>query len=253
MKAFLKKEWMEWSRTGRLLILLLVFVLFGIMNPAVAKLIPWLMETMSESLADTGLIITEVTVDAMDSWMQFYKNIPMALIVFVLLCSGGFTSEYEKGTLIPVVAKGLSRRKIIAAKALFLYGSWTVLYLLCAGITYGYNAYFWDNSVAENLIFATVCTWLFGVWVIALLLFFSAAAQNSPQVLLGTGGVAVGVYVLGMFPKLSPYLPAKLMDGMSLLQGISNREDYHASMAAAGGMIILCMALAVVCFDRKRL
>ena len=89
MKAFLKKEWMEWSRTGRLLILLLVFVLFGIMNPAVAKLIPWLMETMSESLADTGLIITEVTVDAMDSWMQFYKNIPMALIVFVLLCHFG--------------------------------------------------------------------------------------------------------------------------------------------------------------------
>ena len=65
MSAFLKKEWMELCRTGRLMILLLVFTLFGIMNPALAKLTPWLMETLSESLADTGLATTSVTVDAM--------------------------------------------------------------------------------------------------------------------------------------------------------------------------------------------
>ena len=50
MRAFLKKEWMEAVRTGRLGILLLVFVLFGIMNPAMAKLTPWMMELMADSL-----------------------------------------------------------------------------------------------------------------------------------------------------------------------------------------------------------
>ena len=107
MKAFLKKEWMEWWRTGRFMVLLLIFVLFGIMNPAMAKLTPWLMETMSESLADAGFVTTAVSVDAMTSWVQFYKNIPVALIVFVLISSGNFTAEYEKGTLIPVVTRGL--------------------------------------------------------------------------------------------------------------------------------------------------
>ena len=43
MKAFLKKEWMEMTRTGRMWILVLIFVLFGIMNPAMAKLTPWMM------------------------------------------------------------------------------------------------------------------------------------------------------------------------------------------------------------------
>lgn len=253
MKAFLKKEWMEWRRTGRLLVLLLVFVLFGIMNPAIAKLTPWLMEAMSESLADTGIVMTEVTVDAMDSWAQFYKNIPMALGVFVLLCSGEFTSEYEKGTLVLIVAKGLSRWKIIAAKTVFLCGSWTISYILCAGITYGYNAYFWDNGAAGNLIFALACTWLFGIWVTALLIFFSAALKGSPQVLLGTGGIAIGIYLLGMFPKLTSFLPVKLMDGMSLLQEASGCEAYHVGIVSAGGMIVLCMALAAVCFDRRRM
>ena len=93
MKAFLKKEWMEWSRTGRMLILLLVFALFGIMNPAIAKLTPWMMENMAGSLSDAGLVATAVQVDAMTSWVQFYKNMPVGLIIFILVTSGNFTSE----------------------------------------------------------------------------------------------------------------------------------------------------------------
>ena len=183
MRAFLRKEWMELCRTGRLLILLLIFTLLGIMNPAMAKLTPWLMEMSSENLADAGLIITAVTVNAMTSWEQFYKNIPIGIIIFILISSGSFTDEYQKGTLIPVVTKGLSRRKIVLAKALIIFVSWTVLYLLCFGITYGYNAYFWDNSIAHHLFFAAALTWLFGVWVIALLVLFSAAVQKGTQVL----------------------------------------------------------------------
>lgn len=253
MKAFLKKEWMEWGRTGRLIILLLIFVLFGIMNPALAKLTPWLMEAMSESMADAGIVTTSVQVDAMTSWVQFYKNIPFGLIIFILITSGSFTAECEKGTLIPVVTKGLSRRKILAAKAMFLYGSWTALYAICFGITYGYNAYFWDNRIVGNLFFAAACTWLFGVWTVALLIFFSTVSRGSSQVLMGTGGVALSVYLLGMFPKLIKFLPAKLMNGLELLQKVGSPKDYYVSMAAAGIMVLLCMIMAAGCFDRKQL
>ena len=88
--AFMKKEWMEQKRLSKLLILGIVFVLFGIMNPAIAKLTPWLFEIMSESLEESGMIIATVEVDAMDSWVQFFKNIPMVLIIFVLIESGIF-------------------------------------------------------------------------------------------------------------------------------------------------------------------
>ncbi|MCI9215742.1 MAG: ABC transporter permease subunit [Dorea sp.] len=253
MTAFLKKEWMEWSRSGRLMVLMLVFVLFGIMNPAIAKLTPWLMETLSDSLADTGLVVSEVTVNAMNSWAQFYKNMPMGLLIFILVCGGCFTAEYDRGTLIPVVTKGLSRRKIVGAKAVALFGAWTALYFLCYGITYGYNACFWDNSIAEHVFLGAACTWMFGVWVISFFILFSAVAKNSAQVLFGTGSAAVGAYVLGMFPRLASFLPARLMEGMALLQGINEAADYSVSMAAAGVMSIVCLALAVWCFDRRRL
>lgn len=253
MKAFLKKEWMEWTRTGRALILLLIFVIFGIMNPAIAKLTPWLMEMVSDSLSEAGFVTTAVRVDAMTSWTQFYKNFPAGLIVFLLLNSSNFTAEYERGTLIPVVAKGLSRRKILSSKAVLLYGSWTLLYALCFGVTYGYNAYFWDNAAAGNLLFAAVCTWLFGIWTTALLILFSSVSRNSSQVLLGTGGVTVGFYLLGMFPKLNRFLPTKLMAGMELLLKNGSPKDYLIGIAAAGIMVLLCMALSIVCFDKRQL
>ena len=85
LSAFLRKEGMELIRTGKIWILLIIFILFGIMNPAIAKLTPWMVETMSDSLAESGMVLTEVKVNAMTSWNQFYKNISMALIIFALM------------------------------------------------------------------------------------------------------------------------------------------------------------------------
>ena len=127
--AFLKKEYMELIRSGRLTILLFVFLLFGIMNPAMAKITPWLMETMASSLKSSGLIVTEAKIDAMTSWTQYYKNLQMALIIFVLLVSNTFTKEYQNGTLILVLTKGLSRYKVILAKMVSMMLLWTFLLL----------------------------------------------------------------------------------------------------------------------------
>ena len=116
MLAFIKKEWLETVRSGRLGILAVVFVILGIMNPAIAKMTPLMMELMTDSLAEMGMNITEVYVDAMTSWTQFFKNIPIGLIAFVLICSNTFTKEYQSGTLVLVLTKGLARYKVVAAK-----------------------------------------------------------------------------------------------------------------------------------------
>ncbi|MCR5726349.1 MAG: ABC transporter permease subunit, partial [Lachnospiraceae bacterium] len=112
MTAFIKKEWMELTRTGKLLILGIIFIFFGILNPAMAKLTPWLYEMLQDQFSEQGLKVGEVTVTAMTSWTQFYKNAPMLVIAMILLTSGILTGEYQKGTLIQVVTKGLSRKKV---------------------------------------------------------------------------------------------------------------------------------------------
>lgn len=251
--AFLKKENLELLRTGRLLILLLVFVLFGIMNPAIAKITPWMMETMADSLKDSGITITEVVIDAMTSWTQYYKNIPLALIIFVLLCSSSFTAEYQKGTLIPVLTKGLSRWKIVIAKSTVLIFFWTACYWLCFFITYGYNSYFWDNSIALNLVFTAVCYWFFGIWVVALIILFSTVSNISTSVLIGTGASVLIAYIIGLLPKINSYIPLKLTDSMSLLQGLTVPGDYLPSVIVSAVMIVICILTAIAVFNKRRI
>ena len=251
--AFTKKEFMEQRRSGKLLFLTILFVLFGIMNPAIAKLTPWLMEMFADSLAQSGMTVTDVTVTAMDSWVQFFKNIPMALIAFVLLEGSIFTKEYQAGTLILSLTKGLPRKTVVISKAIILALFWTVGYWLCFGITYGYNAYFWDNGIAQNLLFSCVCWWLFGLWILALMILFSCLFASGSGVLLGTGGVALGCYLLGLLPKISKYLPAKLTDGNPLIHGIAETRDYYPALIITGCLYIVCFLAGIAVFNKKQL
>ena len=253
LMAFVKKEWMDLIRSGRLMIHLTIFLLLGIMNPAVAKLTPWLMEMMAESMEQSGLMITEVTVDAMTSWTQFFKNIPMGLIVFVLINGNLFTKEYGKGTLILVLTKGLNRYKVLVAKLGMLLLTWSVCYFMCFGITYAYNAYFWDNSVAYNLAESILFYWVAGVFAVALMVLFSVVFCNATGVFLGTGGVFATCYFVSMIPKLAKFLPTKLMGTTGLLMGTENVSDYKECLIVTIVMIIVMLAVSVPIFNKKKL
>ena len=251
--AFLKKEIMDLMRSGRFVLLVIIFVLFGIMNPAMAKLTPWLMQTMSESLENTGLSITEITVDAMSSWTQYYKNAQMAVIVFVLVISNILTKEYQSGTLILVLTKGFSRVKVILAKTGILFAVWSICYWLCLGITYVYNDYFWDNSVAAHWMFAAVCYWLFGVWLISVIMLFSAIAKSNTIVLLGVAAVYAGLNILAMFRRIASYLPIKLTAGLSILSGETVPSDYRTAIWITIITAVVMLVAAVMIFNKRML
>lgn len=251
--AFLKKELTEQLRGGHMLILGILFVLFGIMNPAIAKLTPWMMELLSDSLAKSGMIITEIPVDALTSWAQFYKNIPMALIVFVLITCGTLTAECQKGTLIPVLTKGLSRTKVICAKSVSLALMWSAGYWLCYAVTYGYNAYFWDNSVAHSLTVPALAYYLFGLWVVTLVILFSSLSSASTGVLLGTGGVCLAAYLISLIPKLQPYTPMRLTESMSAVTGALGADTLIAAAVITSAFAVVNILASCIIFRKKKL
>jgi ABC-2 type transport system permease protein len=251
--AFIKKEITEQLRSGRFMIITALFILLGIMNPAVAKLTPMILEIFADSFADSGITVTDVTVSALDSWVQFYKNIPIAMIAFVILQSGIFTKEYASGTLILSLTKGLKRYKALTAKYIVLAGLFTVEYWLCFAITYVYSDFFWDNSVAQSLGFSVMLWWLFGIFVISLLTLFSTAVTTNTGVLIGTGGTVIISYLIGFIPRINKYLPSFLTDGTSIIYGVTEQKEYFAAAIITAAVCVACFSVSIPIFNKKQL
>lgn len=251
LTAFMKKECLELFRTGKLMVLLILSCLFGIMNPAIAKLTPWLMETMSGQLAETGITVGHVEVTALTSWTQFFKNLPIELIILIVMLSGILTFEYQTGTFINIVTKGLERWKIIVAKGLILLFSWTVSYALNYGITYTYNAYFWNNNDYSCVPFSAFCFYLFGLWLISVILPASVWFCSGTSVMLTVGAAFVCSYIPGMFPQLKMFVPTSLIKSSELMAGTAAANDYHTALLVTCLLIVGNVTIAVVGFNHK--
>ena len=251
--AFTKKEFLEQCRTGKLLLFVIIFALFGIMNPAIAKLTPWMMDMMSEQLAESGMQITAVEVDALTSWAQFYKNMPMALIILLILFCGIFTTEYHKGTLINVVTKGMKRWKVFIAKLGVMVIVWTLGFLMSYGITYAYNAYFWDNSVAHNIAAAAGCFYLLGLGLISVLGMASVFCNSAGSVMLVVGAAFAVSYLLSLFPAVKEYMPSYLLQSTDLLADLSEGADFLWAAAVTVVLIVLGCMISVTAFNKKNL
>lgn len=251
--AFMKKEWMEQLRTFRFFVVGALFVLLGIMNPDAAKMTPWLLEVLAGSLSENGIAVGAVSVDAMTSWMQFFKNIPMGLIVFLLLESGIFTREYQTQTLVLVLAKGVARYRVVLSKAAVLLALWSACYLTCFAVTYGYNAYFWDNSAAAGLAPAIFCWWLFGVWTLMTAVLFSAVMSASTGVSVGTGAAVLAAYLISLLPRVGAYSPCTLIRSEILTGGFGAVESLPVSIAATTVFCVLSAGASIIIMNKRAL
>ena len=247
--AFTKKEFCESVRTYKFFVICIVFLILGMMNPLTAKLTPELLS----SLLPEGMIMNVPEPTAMDSWMQFFKNLPIGLVAAVILFSGMLTSEISRGTLINVLTKGLSRSSIILSKFFTSALIFTIAYLLCFGVSYGYTAYFWSNNTS-HLIFSISCLWIFGILLMASLSLGGVLFESSYGPLLFTGGITICFFLLSFLPKLQKCVPIKLAsDNMSLLSGEAAVSDFTWSIVVSCILILLFVAAAVAIFNKKQL
>ena len=249
--VFFKKELLEYNRTYKLLILLLVFLILGIMNPLTAKLTPDLLAKFMPE----GVSITLPEPSSLDSWAQFYKNVTqMGLIVTILVFSGVLSSELSKGTLIILLTKGLPRRVVILAKYMSMLVLWSASILTSFLVTWAYTVYIFPDGKSANLLFSMFCLWLYGALLLAVLLLAATLVKSSYGSLLITGVVVVLLTILNIAPAIQQYNPlslaAKHMD--LVMQNIEPSSLFPAIGVTVLATVVLLFA-AVVIFRKKQL
>ncbi|MEG0329843.1 MAG: ABC transporter permease subunit [Longicatena sp.] len=251
--AFIKKEWMEHIRTYKFLIMAIIFIIFGIMSPLFAKLMPEVLKSMS---GVNGISLIEIpTPTAIDSYTQFFKNVTqMGLIVLLLVFSGLLSQEISKGTLIPLLTKGLSRTSVILAKYFVALCIWTICYYGAFLITYLYTIFLFPSMVVHHLFISVLCAWLFGAFLLALFLFASSVGRGN------YGGLLLSVlfigllFILNLIPNVAQYSPLTLISvNVEMLKPTYILSDIFCSFIITIVSSFVLLFSSVLVFKKKKL
>lgn len=247
--ALLKKETMEFNRTYKLLILFAVFLILAILSPLAAKFMPDIMaQFLPKEIAESF-----PTPSALDSWAQFFKNFSqIGLFVIALLFAGMIIHERNEGTLIILLTKGLHRSSVVLAKSLFAMLIWTIMYWISFSVTYFYTWYYWRDEHVPFLAVAVSHLWLFGLLLIAVILFGNVLFKSIYANLLWTA-LFVGIwFVVSIFPKTDNFNLLKLAtNGDQILQGLYSVHDYKWIYMMAIGSILFIQFITIQIFNKK--
>jgi ABC-2 type transport system permease protein len=249
--VFTKKEFMEQVRTYRVLILLSVFFIFGLMSPLLAKILPEILSGMDLQ----GMVIVVPEATAIDAYGQFFKNMTqMGIIVILLVFGGVLSNELTKGTLINILAKGLGRHKVILAKYTAILVLWTVVLAFASLVNQGYTMFLFDTSYMKNPVFPLFCLWLFGAYLLSVIILSSVMAAGSFGGLILTVVILGGLLILDLFPQLDKVNPIYLSShNLELLTGNLMPADAFIPVLMTAILILFNIISSCAIFDRKRM
>lgn len=249
--TFTKKELVEQIRTYKLFIFLAVFFIFGMTSSLFAKLMPNIIASMD--LKGIEIKIPEPTF--LDAYAQFFKNVnEMGLIALILIFSGTLSGELTKGTLINMLSKGLSRKVVILSKFTSAILIWTLAYVISILINYGYTFYLFGKHSVDNLLLAFFCLWLFGVFIIAIIILSSTIVKGSYGGLILTAIIYGALMLINLFPKVEKYNPYSLITkNIELINNKISVEDINITMVVTVLMIFVSLVGALKIFRKKQL
>jgi ABC-2 type transport system permease protein len=114
--------------------------------------------------------------------------------------------------------------------------------------------YLFDTSDISNLIFSILCLWLFGVYLLSLIILSSVLAVGSFGGLILTVVVLGGLLLLDLFPKLEKVNPIYLSSrNMDFITGVLTPSDALLPVLITVILILANISASIVLFNRKRL
>lgn len=249
--AFTKKEFREQARTYKWLIVLSVFFLFGLMSPLLAKMTPVLISSMDMG----GVTLTLPKPTAMDAYAQYFKNMTqMGIVVLLLIFGGTLSNELVKGTLVNILAKGLSRAAVLLSKYTAAVILWSAGFLLSAVTNYGYTAYLFGEPQVPELIFSMFCLWLFGCFIIALILLSSTLAAGSFGGLILSAVTLFILLLVNILPKAEKFNPVTLASkNTALLNGTVKGDSLYLTIGITIALTVLCLVISILMFRKKKI
>jgi ABC-2 type transport system permease protein len=240
----ISKELKEQWRSGRLLIMLAVFLFFGIVSPLTAKFMP---DIISSMVKDQNITIQIPEATWKDAIGQFVKNISqMVVFIIILLSMGTVAREKENGTASFLLVKPVSRNLFILSKFIsqFIVLLGSMLVGFCTAALYT-NIFFGSFPMILFTKIALVLL-LYLIVIQFITIFFSVLIKT--QILAGILAFAATLLLsaISILGKPGFYSPSHLLDESHavLKESVINWQPFVGSLV----IIIFCIGFGISFF-----
>jgi ABC-2 type transport system permease protein len=219
--VLLQKELREQLRTGRLVAVAAVFVLFGLLGPLADRYMKELLDALGSQAGGMSIAVPPPSL-AGDA-AQILKNLSQFGIVCALLLAMGTVAwEKERGTAGLILTKPASRAAFLAAKLVAISLNLALATILGCGIAWVYTVLLYPEpfAIGGYLAMMVMLWWMLVVFVAITLL--GSTLTRSAIAAAGIGLVAMIVLgIIAALPTVGPYMPMALGDvAMKLCLGI---------------------------------
>lgn len=247
----LKKEAIEGARTKKTTSTLILFLFIGLISPLTAKLTPLILQ----SIATGNIDINVAPPSEIDSWTQFFKNISqIGMFGLAIILSTQMANEFQKGTLINLLSKGLPRYQVVLSKIFYNFILWFLAYFCSFILTYFYTKYFFGISFPiRNILMAALLPFIFGLFLISLEILAGVISGNViGTLILTTVGIVIQL-ILSIRDEIVKYMPIALIGKpVNLIKGIGY-DDYYVPIITGSILLILCIVISIAIINKKQI
>ena len=249
--SLLKKEAIEGARTKKIISTFILFLFIGLISPLTAKLTPLILQ----SIATGNIDINVAPPSEIDSWTQFFKNISqIGMFGLAIILSTQMANEFQKGTLINLLSKGLPRYQVVLSKIFYNFILWFLAYFCSFILTYFYTKYFFGISFPiRNILMAALLPFIFGLFLISLEILAGVISGNViGTLILTTVGIVIQL-ILSIRDEIVKYMPIALIGKpVNLIKGIGY-DDYYVPIITGSILLILCIVISIAIINKKQI
>jgi ABC-2 type transport system permease protein len=208
--VLLKKELREQFRTGRLVAVGAVFVLFGILGPLTDRFMKELFDAIGTQ--GGGMTFQVPAPSLAGASVQILKNLSQfGIICALLLAMGSVAWEKDRGTAGMILTKPASRAAFLAAKLVAISINLALSVALGCGLAYVYVALLYPAPfpIGGYVAMSLLLWWMLVIF--AAITMLGSTITRSAIAAAGIGLVALLVLgIVGALPLIGPWMPSSL-------------------------------------------
>ena len=230
-------ERMRLWRTQRWLIVVSVYVVFGILGPLTAKFLPEIIESIDETAI--GQLPEFTPEDGITQYMGNIAQLGLLAVAFVAASALAFDAKLEMAIFLRTRA---TVRQIFTPRFVMNAGlaiAAFILGMVCAYVGTGILLGWVDLGA---VVVGTLLYSLYLVLVVAVLGFFASFLRSVPAVALLTVATMIAIGVLGLLPNLAPWLPSELVGAIDILTRGGGFEFWRATLVT---IVVIAVLIAV--------